>query len=432
MITTEIVIIFVLLLLNAFFALSEMAIVSASKPLLRQQAKQGNKRAAMALKLAEDSGRFLSTVQVGITLVGILAGAYGGAEIADKLAPSFNDISYVNPHGEIVAVVLVVACITYFSVVIGELIPKQLALSKPEKLAMWVAIPMNTLALLCTPIVLALEASARAFFAVLRIRREAEKVTEAEVKAMLAEGVASGAIEAQEHVMLQRIIKLGDRDVTSVMTHRMDVTFIDVKDSLATIRKKVHDAGHSRYPVVDGDMTRVIGIVQAKELLDEALNYAEDLNIRNHLKVAPNLLEDTKCLDALEVFRNSPIRVAVIENKDGAVVGIVTAADLLEAIVGMMPSNYDEDDDPLIVQREDGSWLVDGTTPIDEVHLVMGIEEIDANGEYETIAGFMLYSMGRKPEVGESMERFGYHFEVVDLDGPRIDKIMVTRTGGTA
>jgi len=427
MITTELLIIFILLLLNAFFALSEMALVSSSKPMLRQMAKQGNKRAAAALKLAEDSGRFLSTVQVGITLVGILAGAYGGATIAEKLAPGFNDLAFIAPHGELVAVVLVVTCITYFSVVIGELIPKQFALTRPERLAMWVARPMTLLSIACTPVVALLEGSAKLFFWLFRIRREAEKVTEDAVKAMLAEGAASGAIEDTEHAMLQRIIRLGDRDVKSIMTHRMNITFIDVKDDMPTIRSKVREAGHSRYPVIDGDTTRIIGILQAKDLLDEALNTLDTRHIMKHLREAPVLPEHTKCVDALEIFKHAPVHIVVVVDEYGAAAGIITAADLLEAIVGIMPSNYDENEQPQITRRADGSWLVDGTTPIEEIHLVIGLEEIDADAEYDTLAGFVLYTMGRTPEVGEYLERFGYRFEVMDLDGPRIDKVLICR-----
>lgn len=427
MITPELLIVLVLLLLNAFFALSEMAIVSASKPLLRQMAKQGNKQAAVALRLAEDSGRFLSTVQVGITLVGILAGAYGGAEIADKLAPMFNEFGFISPNGEMAAIVLVVAGITYFSVVIGELIPKQFALSRPERLAMLVARPMEMISIACTPLVVALEGSANLFFRLTGIHRKLEKVTEAEVKAMLAEGAASGAIEPKEHDMLQRIIRLGDRDLKSIMTHRMDVIFIDVKDSLETIRKKVHDSGHSRYPVIDGDVTKIIGVVQAKELLDAALNFSQTLHVREMLREAPMLPENFNCLDMLDIFKNSPIHIAVVVDEYGAAAGIVTASDLLEAIVGIMPSNYDANDQPLITQRQDGSWLVDGTAPIDEIHLVIGLEEIDADADFDTIAGFLLTSMGRRPDVGEFMDRFGYRFEVVDLDGPRIDKVLISR-----
>lgn len=427
MITNELLIITLLLALNAFFALSEMAIVSASKPMLKQWAKQGNRRAVLALHLAEDSGRFLSTVQVGITLVGILAGAYGGAEIADKLAPSFDEIAYINPNGELVAVILVVSCITYFSVVVGELIPKQLALSNPEVLAMRVARPMYVLSLICTPIVVALEASAAAFFRLFSIALDREKVTEQEVRAMLAEGAASGAIEKTEHEMLTRIIRLGDRDVKSIMTHRVDVTFIDLRDSMETIQRKVHEAGHSRYPVTDGDSTHVVGIVQAKELLDAALKNEGKFNPRDYIRQAPTLLETTKCLAALEMFKRTSEHIAIVVDEYGAVEGIVTASDLLEAIVGVLPSNYDADEEPMMVQREDGSWLVDGSAPIDEIHLTIGIEEIDANSDYETIAGFLLHIMQRTPEVGEYIERYGYRFEVVDKDGWRIDKILIAQ-----
>jgi putative hemolysin len=427
MITTELLIIFILLLLNAFFAMSEMAIVSASKPLLRQKAKQGNKRAALALHLKEDSGRFLSTVQVGITLVGTLAGAYGGAEIADKIAPKFDEIAFIAPQGELVAVILVVAIITYLSVVIGELIPKQFALSKPEILAMWAARPMYFLSIACTPVVAALEGSANIFFRIFGIRREAEKVTETEIRAMLTEGVASGAIEKSEHDMLTRIIRLGDRNVESIMTHRVDITFIDINDSITAIREKVHKAGHSRYPVVDGDITKVIGVVQAKELLDAALTYSDDLHILDHLKEAPFIPEGTKCLSVLELFKTSSAHIAIVVNEYGVAEGIVTTSDVLEAIVGLMPSNYGRDEEPLITEREDGSWLVDGATPIDEIHLSIGLEDISANASYETIAGFVLHTMGRTPEAGEFIERYGHRFEIVDLDARRIDKILITR-----
>lgn len=377
------------------------------------------------MRLKEDSGRFLSTVQVGITLVGTLAGAYGGAEIADKIAPQFNEIAFISPHGELAAVILVVAIITYLSVVIGELIPKQLALSKPEKLAMLAARPMYYLSIACTPIVATLEGSANLFFRIFGIRREAEKVSETEVKAMLADAAASGAIEKAEYDMLNRIIRLGDRNVESIMTHRVDITFIDINDSIANIREKIHKAGHSRYPVVDGDITKVIGIIQAKELLDAALTYSDDLYIIDHLKEAPFIPEGTKCLSVLELFKTSAAHIAVVVNEYGAVEGIVTISDILEAIVGLMPSNYGYEEEPLIVERKDGSWLVDGATPIDEIHLSIGLEEISANASYETIAGFVLHTMGRTPEVGEFIECYGHRFEIVDIDGRRIDKILI-------
>lgn len=407
--------------------MSEMAIVSASKPLLRHIAKQGNKHANLALYLAEDSGRFLSTVQVGITLIGILAGAYGGAEIADKLTPFFNTFPFIHPYGELTAVIVVVSCITYFSVVMGELIPKQLALSNPEKIAILVARPMYALSIACTPIVATLEYSANGFFRLFKIQRNAEKVTEEEVKAILAEGAASGAIEKTEHDMLNRIIRLGDRDVKSIMTHRMDVTFIDIRDTIDIIRQKVHKAGHSRYPVIKGDNTKIIGIVHTKELLNIALSTPNQLDIRKHIRQAPMLLETTKCLAVLDLFKTSSAHIAIVMNEYGVAEGIVTASDILEAIVGVIPSNYDVGNEPLILKRDDGSWLVDGTTPIDEIHLSIGLEEIDANNKYETIAGFLLHNMGYTPSTGEIYEQYGYRFEVLDLDGRRIDKILIAK-----
>lgn len=427
MITTEILIIFLLLLVNAFFALSEMAVVSASKPMLRQLARQGNRRAAAALELAENSGRFLSTVQIGITLVGTLAGAYGGATIADKVAGPFNEISFIQPHGDTLALALVVSIITYFSVVIGELVPKQFALSNAENIAMFVARPMLLIDRAFSPVVRLLNGSAQVLMKVLGVfKRVDEGVTVDELKAVIAEGVESGAIEQSENQMLQRIIRLGDRDIKSVMTHRMDVTFLDIDDSLETIRRKVHEAGHSRYPVTDGDVYRVIGVVQAKELLDAALS-SNDIRIRDHLKEVTILPENINCMQALEMFKSANIHLAVIVDEYGATLGMITASDLMEAIVGALPSNYDEADEALIVQRADGSWLVDGMTPIDEIHLTIGLEDIHADGSFDTIAGFLLQAANKTLTTGEVLERFGHRFEVLDMDGRRIDKILITR-----
>ncbi len=425
--TTEILIIFLLLLLNGFFAMSEIAVVSCSKPLLRQMAKKGNTRAVRALALAEDPGRFLSTVQVGITLVGILAGAYGGATLAEKLTPTFNDIAFINPHGETVAVILIVSLITYFSVVIGELVPKQFALTRPEKIAMRVAYPMWLLSKACTPVVWALEMSAILLFKVLGLKQSSEnQVTEAEVKAILHEGVASGAIEQSEHEMLQRVIRLGDRDVKSIMTHRTDFIAIDLNDNLDVIRQKVHDAGHSRYPVTDGDSNIVVGIIHAKELLHGALS-SPNLNLRDYVRDVQAVHDSVSCLDVMEMFKKFDMHLALVVDEYGSTEGIVTAADILEAIIGIMPSNYDEDDQALIIKRADGSWLVDGLTSIDEIHLSIGLEEISSEEDFETIAGFLLHALERLPQEGDVLERHNHRFEVVDMDGRRVDKIIIKK-----
>lgn len=432
MITNELFIIFALILLNAFFSLSEMAIVSASKPMLRQLAKHGDRRAETALNLAEDSGRFLSTVQVGITLVGILAGAYGGAAISAKIKPYFDEIAFIHPHGEGVAVTLVVTMITYLSVVVGELVPKQFALRKPEKIALFVARPMAALSKFCTPIVWILEKSGHIITRLFgRASISDDRITEAEVKAVLSEGAETGIIEKAEHEMLQRVIRLGDRDVKSIMTHRSTVTYINTQDSIDAIRTKVHEAGHSRYPVLDGNPDKVIGVVQAKQLLDGALSRA-DIKVQDYIQEVETLPENASCLNALELFKKSNVHLIVVVNEYGGCEGIITTSDLLEAIVGLLPSNYDKPEHALITQRQDGSWFIDGMTPIDEVHIAIGIEEIDVDDSFDTMAGFVLDNLGKSPEEGDYFELYNYRFEVADMDDARIDKILVTPLHQTA
>lgn len=415
------------MLLNGFFALSEIAIVSASKPLLRQLAKQGDARAEIALSLAENPGKFLSTVQVGITLVGILAGAYGGAAIAEDLAPHLDAIPWIYPYGDTVAVALIVSLITYFSVVIGELVPKQFALSHAEGLALFVAPAMKGLSWITTPVVSVLHFSAQIILRVLRVRQGEDQVTEEEVRAILSESAESGVLEKAEHEMLQRVIRLADRDVKSIMTHRTDVIFIDVNDSRETLRRKIHESGHSRYPVVDGDTDSVIGILQAKEMLDGILS-SEDFNLHNFVREAHILPENISCLTALENFKRHHINLMIIVDEYGSIQGIVTPSDFLEAIVGTIASNYGETDQPMIVQRDDGSWLVDGRTPIEEIHLSIGIEAISADEDFDTIAGYVLEGLKKAPTEGASFEQHGYRFEIMDMDHHRIDKLLINKT----
>lgn len=428
---SEFFVIFVLLLINAFFALSEMAIVSASKPMLRQMAKQGNARAEVALRLAEDPGKFLSTVQVGITLVGTLAGAYGGATIAAKIAPTLDEIAWIHPYGNTFAVALVVTLITFLSVVIGELIPKQLALKNSEALAMFVARPMHLLSRIAAPVVYLFETAASVAMRLLGMRPDdPDHVTEEEVHAIMAEGVESGAIEKSEHEMLRRIIRLGDRNVKSIMTHRTEVSFIDVNDSLETVGRKIGQFNHSRYPVVDGPSGDVLGAVLAKEVLNAPTSSPFD--VRKYIREIHTLPETASCLKALEAFKSSSINMAMIVDEYGSTEGIITIADILEAIVGVLPSNYDDIEHALIRVREDGSYLVDGRTPIDEIHLTIGIEGIDADGNFETIAGFLVQQLRKTPEEGDIAIAHGYRFEVIDMDARRIDKILVSRSDEAA
>ena len=424
---TEIIVIFFLLLLNAFFAMSELAIVSASKPLLRQKAKQGNTRAAAALSLAEDSGNFLSTVQVGITLVGILAGTYGGASITEKLGPVLNAYEVVAPYGHALAGAVVVALITYFSVIIGELIPKQLALRNAETIAMIVAMPMSILSKITAPVVYLFETSARVLLRLLGIKgSDGEEVTEAEVHAVLAEGAESGVFEKSEHEMLRRIISLADRSVKSIMTHRTEMVAIDINDNWEEVIATVQAAGHSRYPVVDGDNDTVVGAVRAKNILRASLS-PKNFNMKNYVEEIPSVPEMTTCLKAFEIFKSSNIHMAVIVDEYGSTEGIVTSADLLEAVIGILPSNYDDVEDIAIRERDDGSWLIDGRTPIHEMQLTFGLDQLSTDDGYETIAGFLVQQLRKNPVEGDKFESFGYIFEVIDMDGRRIDKILMAR-----
>lgn len=426
---TEIIIIFFLLVLNAFFAMSELAIVSASRPLLRQLAKQGNARAATALGLAEDSGNFLSTVQVGITLVGILAGTYGGASITEKLGPVLNAYEIITPYGHALAGAIVVVAITYFSVIIGELIPKQLALRNAESIAMFVATPMSILSKITAPVVYLFEMSAKVLLRLFGMTAaEGEEVTEAEVHAVLAEGAESGVFEKSEHEMLRRIISLADRSVKSIMTHRTEMVAIDINDSYDEVVATVQEAGHSRYPVINGDTDNVIGAVRAKNILRGALN-PKSFRLKDFVEDLPSVPEMTTCLKAFEFFKSSNIHMAVIVDEYGSTEGIVTSADLLEAIIGILPSNYDDVEDIAIRERHDGTWLIDGRTPIHEMQLTLGFDQLSTDDGYETIAGFVVQNLRKSPEEGDRFEAFGYQFEVIDMDGRRIDKILMSRAG---
>ena len=422
----EISIIFTLILLNAFFALSELAILSAKKPLLKRKAKKGSKSAKIALELAEDSGIFLSTVQVGITLIGILAGAYGGATIAEGLEPILNKYPLINPHGETLSVALVVTFITYLSVVIGELIPKQIAISNPEKFAMIAARPMKILSTFCKPIVKILNFSGNLLMKIFGITENKSKITEDEVKAFMAEGVEHGVIDKAENDIFNRIIMLADRDLKSIMTPRSEITFIDINDSNEVIRKKIHSNGHSRYPITDGNEDNVVGIIQSKKILDQILS-GKAINIKKIMQKVRFLHEKTNCLAALEVFRTKRVHVIIVIDEYGGIEGLITSSDILEAIVGTLPANYDLKDDALIISRDDGSWLIDGKTPLEEIYLTLEIEELSKIKDFSTLSGWLLSEFNTEPKEAEFIERYGYKFEIVDKDSEIIDKVLITR-----
>ncbi len=420
------IIIIFLTLINAFFSLSEMAIVASSKHTLRDMVKKGNKSAKNVIEILENQGKFLSAIQVGITAVGTLAAAYGGANIADSFGIFLDKAPFINPHGQTIALVIVVVILTYVSVVIGELIPKQIALRNPEFIASIVARPMISFARIFSPIVKLLDFSAKIVMKSFGIfAKDESKVTEDEVKAIINEGVESGAIEKSEHEMMHRIFRLDSRDAKSIMTHVSEVVAINLDDSVEEIRRKFSEAQHSKYPVIDKSIQKIIGIVQVKDVLSSFMESGK-LNIKEHLSEVHFISENTNCLKVLEMFKSSSVNLAVVIDEYGAIEGIVTDSDIFEAVVGLIPANYDESDSVMITVREDGSWLVDGVAPIDEINIVIGIEEMNPNGKYDTLSGFMLDNLNEMPKEGVKFIKYGYSFEIIDMDGSRIDKILIT------
>lgn len=426
--TTLITILF-LIILNGFFSLSEMAIVSSNKAILRAMSRRGNKGADDVLKLLENQGKFLSTIQVGITAVGTLTAAYGGATIAASLGLLLNKAPFLDPYGDGIAITIVVFAITYFSVVIGELIPKRIALRNPENISILVARPMISISYIFFPLVRIFDLSAEVimkFFGI--FATEQDKVTEADLRAIISEGAESGIIEKSEHEMMQRIFRLDNRDAKSIMTHISEVTLIKTADSIDEIRRKIREAGHSKYPVIDSETQKIIGLAQTKELLSDVM-LLNKIDIKNHLKQVHFVAENTSCLKLLEMFKSASIHLAVVIDEYGEVEGIVTDSDVFEAIVGLLPANYDEKDFVMIRKREDGSWIVDGMTPIDEIHILIGIEEINAEGGFDTIAGFLLDHLNKVPQEGDKLNKYGYSFEIIDMDGMRVDKILIKNIG---
>jgi len=424
---SELFVLVLFALINAFFAMSEIALVQSSKPLLKQMAKQGDKRAQLAFNLTENTGRSLSTVQIGMTLVGILAGAYGGATIADQLKPMIASVPFIGQWAGQIALFLVVMLITYLSVVIGELVPKQYALVHPERLALIAAYPMTIIASVGAPIVWILNNSAILILKIMGIDKDSKaNMTEDEVQAVLFEGAETGVLEKNEYDMMRRIIALDDRQVKTIMTPRIDIVALDINDDLDTIRQKIHESGHSRFPVIDGNLDNLKGVVSAREVLEAAFSNPTAFNLTPVMKEAPLLSDNAACHKVLELFKNHPVNLAVIIDEYGTLEGIVTSSDLLEAIVGSVASNY-EDNQHIIVEREDGSWLVDGLTAVDEVALTIGVDGINHDDNFTTVAGFILHEMGETPNVGDHFNALGYRFEVMDMDGRRIDKVLIEK-----
>lgn len=424
----DLIVILLLVLLNGFFAMSEMALVSSRRARLKQFAENGRPGARLALVLAEDPARFLSAVQIGITLIGILAGAFSGATLAHKLAPWLAGFAPLAPFAEPIAIFLVVLGITYLSLILGELVPKRIALADAESVASRVARPMNALSKLAFPAVWLLRVSSEAVLRMLGLPAHRQStVTEEEVKAMVAEGADAGVFEASERDMIDGVLRLADRPVSAIMTPRIDVIWLDPSADAQESRLRINGSGHSRFPVSRAGVDAMEGVVHAKDLLDR-LMAGEPFDLTACLCEPLFVHEGTPVLKMLELFRGTRVHMAIVVDEYGSFEGIVTPTDILTAIAGAFPEDADEAE-PGIVQRDDGSWLIDGRTDIDQVERILGRRGLDTDGDYHTLAGFVLWRFGHVPRIGEHMEWRDLRFEVVDMDGRRIDRVLITSLG---
>lgn len=424
MLYLEILIILLLTAINGLLAMSELAVVSSRRTRLDQMARTGNRGARLALRLIGDPGRFLSTVQIGITSVGILLGAVSGATVAGRLGIWLDRFPIVTPNGDTIAIVLVVISITYLSLIVGELVPKRIAMNGPERVASAVALPMHLLSRVAAPAVWLLKTSTEALLRVLSLHESrVATITQEEVKSIIAEGTQTGVFVLQEREMIEGVLRLADRQVRVIMTGRTEIFWLDLDgDREATIRK-LEETRFSRLLVCRGSIDHAVGVVHTKDILPRTLR-GEPVRLDEVMVPPLVVVETTSVLKLLDLFRRTGVHMAVIVDESGITQGVATPTDILEAIAGDLPEPGEEAGTP-IVRREDGSWLVDGLLPIDEFEDRIGLRGLSEDSDFYTIAGFVLQQLGHLPTAGETFEHKGARFEVVDMDGRRIDKILV-------
>jgi putative hemolysin len=425
----EIVIIAVLIVFNGLFAMSEMSVVSARKTRLQQWADEGNTGAGAALALANEPGHFLSTIQIGITVIGIFSGAFGEATVAMRLADWLADLPVVGPYSKQVALAIVVAAITYFSLILGELVPKRLALQNPELIATFAARPMGLLTQTTYPVVRLLSFSTEAVLRLLGAReREGPPVTEEEIKTLMEQGAEAGVFEKTEQALVSRVFRLDEMRIGSIMTPRLDIVFLDLDQPAEENWQTILDNSPSRYPVCRGDIHNVVGIVHTKDLLPD-LHAGKAVDLAVHVRGPLYVPVSVSVMVLLETFKRTKHQIALVVDEYGEIEGLVTLNDVLEAIVGDMPSEELETD-AQAVQREDGSWLFDGMVSVERFKNVFAIEQElpgEDSGNFHTLGGFFMTQLGRVPKVADHFEWHELRLEVMDMDRNRIDKVLVAR-----
>ncbi|HEX3499484.1 MAG TPA: hemolysin family protein [Stellaceae bacterium] len=427
MLTLQIAILLLLVLLNALFTMAEMALVSARKARLQNLAERGHEGARIALELKRDPSRFLSTMQIGITVIAILAGSFGGATLGESLATYLETMpGLVGRYAHAISIGGVVIAISYFSLIIGELVPKRIALSRPELIAAKMARLMRGFSAAMAPAAWLLSTSTDLVLRLLPLHHgEQAPVTEEEINLMLREGAAAGHFHLGETAIAQMALRLGDRRISAVMTPRTKVEWLNLADSEAENKEKIVASQHSRFPVIDGDPAVVAGVVQVKDLLIAELA-GKPYNLRAALRPPLYLPNTVTALRALEMLKKSGEPMALVVDEYGDFEGIVTLTDIMEALVGDI-ANPGEEEDPPVVRRDDGSWLIDGMVPVDEIKDVIGLKHLpgEESGDFQTLGGFMMAQVNRVPRVADHFIVDGYRFEVVDMDGRRVDRVLI-------
>jgi len=423
----EISLIVLLIILNGLLALSELALVSARKARLEKLAKEGDSKARIALELAESPDSFLSAIQIGITFIGILAGAFGGATIADILTRYFAFFPLFAPYSQTISVVIVVVCITYLSVIIGELVPKRLALNHPEKIARLVAIPIKRLSRLTHPLVLLLSGSTNLILRLFHVQPSTEPiVTEEEIKLLIDQGTQAGTFQEFEQETIERVFRLADRRVAFLMTPKADIVWLNLNESPEATKRKSAEHRYSFYPVVLDTLDNVVGVIRAKELLSLTME-EKPFNLKEICRKPLYVSETTPAVKVMELFKKSGMHIALVVDEYGEILGLVTFDDILGSVFEDIEDAAEGEKE--IVEREDGSWLIAGSLPLDEFMDYMEVGEI-GEGEQtgmNTVGGFVMTKIGTVPSEGQHFMWRGLRFEVVDMDGRRVDKILVSR-----
>nr|WP_264544580.1 hemolysin family protein [Flavobacterium sp. N1846] len=419
----EIVIIFLLILLNGIFSMSEIALISARKNRLETAAKKGNTSAKTALELANSPNKFLSTVQIGITLIGILTGIYSGEKVTENVRIFFEGFALTKPYSNSLSVGTVVVILTFFSLVLGELLPKRIGLNYPETIAKAVAVPMKVVSIVTAPFIWLLTVSTEFILDVFKIKPTADgKVTEEEIKAIIKEGTEGGEVQEIEQDIVERVFHIGDRKINSLMSHRKSVMYLSLEDDLETIKSQVLEELHSIYPVCEDNLDNVVGVVFLKDLFTN-FEKKNQFDLRSICKEPVYFIEHTSAYKALEIFKKTKVHYALVTDEYGVVQGIITLNDILEALVGDAAEFYEEEFQ--LIAREDGSWLVDGHYSLHDFLTYFDMDDLINDYDVTTVSGLIMTELSYIPKVGEKLIWNKMELEVMDMDGIKIDKVLV-------